>query len=891
MILFAPILDGAQPAFSADDNAYKLYFKLSDYINFDSVDSIGINIYDVETGKSVVNTQKYIQNTIYKNFNINNYENGYYYVYLDLPETATSKNGDLLTYKEVTTYRTSIATGKEIGTTTIKKYGKFETNHYYRVQIRICTYTGYKGESTTFSYETVEDVFSRGSDSKKTSFITNSKSYLSEWSSGMILKAITPPKVQIIESIESINKYFVTLPNNITISQVEAEERPVFTGEYIIPEDSQEFISDYKYELYENENLLDTSGIITYIPEKEKTNITYVYYRFRYQLQNEHTYTVKLTTTSVNGYTDVCDYTFLAKINSHKEIKQLENLKLISHLNEQATDQEEGMISLYLKNTKEDETKHLSGNFIISRGINGVFEDIKYLNWIDKTIEGGAEIKIFEDYTIESGIGYDYRIQEENTAHQRCQGLILNSVECNFENYYLYSNGVQLKLQYNTSLSNFKHTVQKQKVETIGGRYPTIMRNGDIYYAEMPITSTISLHSDINNKFFTLKPEGYYYKDKLVIPVSKYIKRTNKCDYIDEEEVLINTFNTDLTDNNNFMEKKFLECVEDFLNVDITPKLLKTPNHGNFIVDINEVSFSPKEELGGAISDVSFKAYEIAKNDIDNLVKYGICSIGKYEPNLITEVEYIGSWYYDNNEVITNNLLTGIIGSINTITRYDVTSSIFIRTFQYFTEIKISKRNKDDFSQIKLIIDDEPIYLFDPKISLKYDNLNSKNVINKIEVESLEDLKNIIIDYKAKTTEKTISNNIVKDLATFKNFRQTVWKSDSGTSINMQIMTEIKADLMKHLGGRIEGEIENNTITFAYPNANLRATINLNQVSFQGLEGSKIQIGKDIYLINDTHILTFDNIDLTTTIIGEDNSQFIINYYVDYFIQEIGGIS
>ena len=117
-------------------------------------------------------------------------------------------------------------------------------------------------------------------------------------------------------------------------------------------------------------------------------------------------------------------------------------------------------------------------------------------------------------------------------------------------------------------MSSFKHSIISSKLDTIGSKYATVNYNGYANYAEFPITGLVSLHMDEENTFFTYKPEkGYYYGDELVIPSRKM--------EIDENEyhagaanrtLYYSSFDNNFTYDNIFIERKFREKVEEFLN-------------------------------------------------------------------------------------------------------------------------------------------------------------------------------------------------------------------------------------------------------------------------------------------------------------------------------------
>jgi len=60
------------------------------------------------------------------------------------------------------------------------------------------------------------------------------------------------------------------------------------------------------------------------------------------------------------------------------------------------------------------------------------------------------------------------------------------------------------------------------------------------------------------------------------------------------EGVIDYTITTDLTDNNIFIERKFREKAEEFLN-DFTCKLYRSPTEGNIVVNLMNISMTPNE--------------------------------------------------------------------------------------------------------------------------------------------------------------------------------------------------------------------------------------------------------------------------------------------------------
>jgi hypothetical protein len=92
---------------------------------------------------------------------------------------------------------------------------------------------------------------------------------------------------------------------------------------------------------------------------------------------------------------------------------------------------------------------------------------------------------------------------------------------------YLFDGETQLKLKYDEKMSSYKQTVLSSKQDTLGGKYPIVLRNGMANYAEFPVGGLITLHMDENQNFFIEKNDGYYYKNELILPINRLIKNYN----------------------------------------------------------------------------------------------------------------------------------------------------------------------------------------------------------------------------------------------------------------------------------------------------------------------------------------------------------------------------
>lgn len=403
---------------------------------------------------------------------------------------------------------------------------------------------------------------------------SNINTIYSEWSNVILVKFI------------KLEKYPVVMMRGAGLF-------PVFAGSYAFTENSKENQYYFYFEIYDGQTLYEKSPLLLH----NNQDNTIDEYQITKQLETKE-YLVKYKTISQNGFEQE-----VSRMFSIFEIEHIDNnfgtLEIVPNY-------EEGVFDIYFGS----ESLELGTILTLKRSS----ELSNFTNWEKIYVFPYNNIYIndtliYQDFTIESGIEYKYALQQSN---EQLSQMVIDTPVCIYlQHSYLYGLGkhneaVQLKLPFNNKMSSFKHTLQKTKQDTIGGRFPVIITNGNAFYAEFPITGLISLHQDSSHTFFALQEDGYYYQGEKIIPI-------NKLQGID--------FNTNLTQENIFIERKFREKVEEFL-YDNSFKLYRSPTEGNFIVAIMNVSFSPNETLGRMISEFNATAYEVAEFNYENLNKY-----------------------------------------------------------------------------------------------------------------------------------------------------------------------------------------------------------------------------------------------------------------------------
>lgn len=562
--IYPPILQSTQVAFPADTSVYNIRFNLQKVTTVNEVKAghIQIRIMQQSNNKTVVSTN-YKDGTIYKPGS-------------DLDESNYATDG----YYQIAINRSDLNS----------RYA-WLPDTFYKIQMRFGTTPMYSSTSEFATWKQQQ--------------IDNQT--FSEWSTVMLVKAITPPNPQIVNAGD-------VYTDVISTDQLEPTLTPLFIG---VTSSSSEIIKSYKFDLYKGEVILEdikfTDKLDTSDWQEHRAN-KQDQWRFKRILEDEEQYTVIYSIITENGYAATATpYTFkVARTHLREPIDQV-------HLIIDSEDRyckDNGCINIKLTIDTS-----FSGCLVLTRASErdnyAFYDDLKYFTFSQAQFE---EQLIYRDFTVESGVKYKYVIQLENSAGLRSSppsDLDTSPHWVDFEYSYLFHNGVQLRLMYNQKLSSFKHTTLTSKQDTLGDKYPHLVRNGYAYYAEFPISGTISFQMDQeDNTFF----------DTSSIARDKFRRIAFKEEQLEFDPVI----NSNLTDNNIFIERRFREKAEEFLN-NFDYKLYKSPTEGNIVVVLHNVSLTPNTTVNRMIYDFNATAYEVLENTIPNLDKFGIIEIGHFQ--------------------------------------------------------------------------------------------------------------------------------------------------------------------------------------------------------------------------------------------------------------------
>lgn len=268
---------------------------------------------------------------------------------------------------------------------------------------------------------------------------------------------------------------------------------------------------------------------------------------------------------------------------------------------------ENGSILLDITNNED-----FIGNLMIRRTSDKsnytIWEDLSYLSVLNRK----ANIS-YEDFYIESGTTYKYGIQKININGYRSYLVKSKNIKADFEDIFLVSNGESIKIKYNPQVNNLKRNLLEIKQDTIGNKYPFILKNGHSNYFSFTLGGLISYYAENENNLYRLTTAA---------------TSLNEYGQIISPEVNLHTLN--LTNENIYNERLYRSRIESFLT-NGKAKLFKSPVEGNMVIYLMQVSLSPKNELGRMLYSFTSTAYEIAEGDtLQSLTDLNIYNKGQY---------------------------------------------------------------------------------------------------------------------------------------------------------------------------------------------------------------------------------------------------------------------
>lgn len=585
--LYPPLVDTFQSPFIYTEDA-EIFFTISPYNSYKEIKKIHITLVNQKTNQSVFasnNPKSEVDGTVLTN--------GVWIVPFNINDRDFYLTGD---------YNKNYYTLK-IPSFLLKQTNNEEPNYvcdcYYKVQIRFDN--------------CAEEINSSNSNS----YLTSKRAHFSEWSSVTLLKAIPEPSIKLtnfdinLGAIGTIVPQYT--PGVIPITGV-VSFNPSKTGEHL---------RSYEIKITDNKGNSIKESKIQFV-EKDINTFNWLCDLTNFSIGD---YCVNLFLTTNNNYVILKEYPFKLIESSALEFNPKWNFNKITL---PFTDSEQILV------TAEDGWVTININIpsMLPAGylfIKRASSIDKYLSWeiIDCTYfaDGTHVSTTFTDKTIGSLVNYKYSCQ-----YLTLSGLWSKTVKTNeivypdFQDILILQGDKQLAIRYNGQITSLTPTVNRIKIDTLGGKYPKFAENAKMHYKQFQLTGTISAEADYNRKFIS---DSDYINEMNIYNQQmngKYIIRNDtmiKNDFNDE----INNWHNLYPINNWWWEREFREKVIEWLN-NGEPKLYRSMTEGNMIVMFDAVSLTPNTQLGRRIWNFSATVYEVGDGySLTDLNSLGIFSI------------------------------------------------------------------------------------------------------------------------------------------------------------------------------------------------------------------------------------------------------------------------
>lgn len=441
------------------------------------------------------------------------------------------------------------------------------TNCYYKLQLRFDSYDG--------------GTINNNSDY----FISHTENF-SEWSTVCLLRAIEEPEL---------------LLTNFDNVELDGKERTFNRG--IVPISGQLFFGD---EVVPTENDQVQSFRVLLIPRDK----TYPIYRDSGEIYtgnqvnpNTLNYNLDLAglqTDQVNKFRIRIYYLTRNQFQSYKDYYiQIAEFVVDDSFNPEITidlNDETGSVAVKIKNWMS-----VFGKMYVRRSSS--LSEFKEWEMIREEIVAGPIDETIYDTTIQSGVWYRYIVQYENIRGGITPIFYSAKFVPNFFGPFLSRGDKQIHLQYNYTISNMKPVVNRQKIDTIGGKYPKFAENAAMNYKQFNISGLLSTQED---EFHTFLKDTEFFKEEY----------GNYGVYKEENDII--------PDYDQLWEREWREELIKWLN-DGEPKLYRSQPEGNVVVMLSDVTLTPIAQLSRRLWNFSATMTEVEDaHSLETLDRLGI---------------------------------------------------------------------------------------------------------------------------------------------------------------------------------------------------------------------------------------------------------------------------
>lgn len=681
--LYPPLIETFQPAFLYTTSV-PIVFSLSPFNSINDIKSIHISIVDQRNNSNVLKMQMDTQpqidpitkeNTEYQYSIINGILIAEFPTFEE-NNNIIQKQGLFQYDSQNNLYAINISPEWLNKTDTC-----WNNNQYYQVQIRFdkCDVTEWQNSITD-------------------GYMLNKREYFSEWSSVTLIKPILEPVI----SIAQLNTENITYTSSGTfhVSGCVVFKQDIESNGISWPEterlQSYRVISTLKVRNnIDIDQVIDDSGWIYARQNILKTENTVIDYLLNLtDTENKDELTIEIICRTNNGY--IFSQSYNIKIQQQTSILNdiRWNNKSFLTANDIDINQEDGIANIEFSATcTVPATVYFRRACSKDNFTN--WDIIYYEDYVVKSDNNNNILPLsisFKDYTIGSLYQYQYSVQtctiDTDNQEQWSKIQKSNKFYPKFYDMLLMRQNKQIAIRYNGQIASWKPTVNRQKIDTLGGRYPKFVENAVMNYKTYSISGLITAEEDFNRTFLdeTVDNNVKYYDEEFN---TKYIIRN---DSVADGEVkytdIIQPHGYDISGNtvtgvelyqneNGFSgqlneqhdaypqdhwywEREFREQLVNWLN-DGEPKLYRSMPEGNLAVILTDINLTPNAQLGRRLYNFSATMYEIGDGySLEELDNLHIINLPRKEIISLTESKF----YYDNSEEDESDLTEPRLGQM-----------------------------------------------------------------------------------------------------------------------------------------------------------------------------------------------------------------------------------
>lgn len=654
--LYPPLIETFQPAFVYDTYAF-ISFSLSPFNSSNDIKAIHISVADQRNNSNVL-----IQNqTIKRNSEIlGKIMNG-----ILIAEFPTfDKENDSLQQQGIFQYDSKNNVYAVILDPEWLNKAKdkcWNNNQYYQVQIR------FDRNENTNEWKNASD---------DNTYLLNYREYFSEWSSVTLIKPILEPIIAIAQLTTDQEAIKTTYPGTFHISGYINFIQSTKEGASW-PE--TERLQSYRITALLDEQEIDTTDWIYARPnllKEENTSIDCLLNLMDTHKNDE--LIIKVECYTNNGYYFYKNYPL--KIEDYDNILNTIRWNIdSSDTKEIDVNQEDGIAKIRFSATFNQSVNYGIIYFRRASSKNNFKTwDLIYQSQYEYTSNVPLEIS-FDDYSIGSLYQYQYSAQFcaiSDTGSEIWDKVYFSKIIYpKFYEMLLMRQNRQIAIRYNGQVSSWKPTINRQKIDTLGGRYPKFVENAIMNYKTYQISGLISTEEDFNRKFLSELEDvnvqnydiefntQYLIRNDTVADGEKYYSTINtkkqvpfsfKYPYIDndknadKEAIYLNNPHDSYPHNHWYWEREFREQLVAWLN-DGEPKLYRSMPEGNIAVMLTDINLTPDSQLGRMLYNFSATMYEVGDGySLDELKQLGIINIPTIEPVYITSSSF--NLFADNED-------------------------------------------------------------------------------------------------------------------------------------------------------------------------------------------------------------------------------------------------